>query len=256
MRYYLIGILLLGGLAPMWLASHLHGRWIEPIRPRVPTLAPYLVIMAGLVGIGLAVDGPHLFADGRWPGLAVSPLLGYVISRLSWRADRWILTRLTRRGEHTPPPARLRPARGTVRPVGIAADKGTLDGPAPGQATGRWTRLERTRDTHLGPAWLIGGAVLEELLYRGAWGRLALDAALLSATIALLTVATLAFTVLHLPFGWAHVVAKLPLSLAALAATLISGSILAAAIGHAWFNLRVWKHYRSVFGGQKRRTGR
>ncbi|MBV6703115.1 CPBP family intramembrane glutamic endopeptidase [Kitasatospora aureofaciens] len=255
MRAYLLAVLVLWGLAPMALASHLHGRWIETKFRNLPTLPVYLVLMTGLVGLALAVLGPRMLWDGRWPGLATAAPGGIVLTEITWRADRYLLRKLGRRPGR-PAPNTAQVVRQT-RPVGIAAR-----GPRPATAaqrtmpTNRWGKAERQREIYVGLPWLVAGAVLEELWYRGALGHLALSGIPLPVGVLLLAGTTAAFALSHLPFGWRQTAAKLPLSVLAITATLTTGTVLTAVIGHTLFNVRVWHLYqRTTAARAKAATG-
>lgn len=253
MHAYLIAVLLLWGTAPMALASHAHGKWIEPRAPSVPTLWLYFAVLAGLVAVGLALLGPGMLADGRWPGAAASLPVGWFIATATWRCDRRILRLLGDRPVWKA--AQPHPAErgGAARPVGIAALGGRPETRETGRrpaSSNRWGREERSREIHVGPALLITGAVLEELVYRGAFQRFALTECAWPCAVLLLAAASAAFACSHLPFGWAQAAAKVPLSLMALTATLVTGTVLAAVVGHVWFNIRVYRHHRAAFGAQ------
>jgi hypothetical protein len=88
-------------------------------------------------------------------------------------------------------------------------------------------------------------AVLEELVYRGVLVKscFALPNGVL--VVAALTVTCLAFALNHIGFGWPHILAKLPLSVLALAATLISGTVFPAILAHAAFNAAIWKSHQA-----------
>jgi membrane protein YdbS with pleckstrin-like domain len=52
------------------------------------------------------------------------------------------------------------------------------------------------------------------------------------------------FCAAHLHFGWAGAVAKLPLTVLALAAVLLLGTVWPAVVAHVLFNYRVWRSWR------------
>ncbi|WP_030258445.1 MULTISPECIES: CPBP family intramembrane glutamic endopeptidase [Streptomyces] len=255
MRAYLLAVLVLWGLAPMALASHLHGRWIETRARNLPTLPVYLVLMTGLTVLALAVLGPGMLWEGRWPGLAAAAPGGIVLAETTWRADRYLVRKIGRRPGR-PAPNTVRVVRHT-RPVGIAA-RGVRPAAVAQRAmpSNRWGKAERKREIHVGLPWLVAGAVLEETWYRGALGHLALFEIPLPVGVLLLAGATAAFALSHLPFGWRQAAAKLPLSVLALAATLTTGTVLTAVIGHTLFNIRVWRLYqRTAAARAKAATG-
>lgn len=249
MHRYLLTVLVLWGLAPMALASHVHGRWIETRVRTLPTLFVYLILMTVLAGVALAVLRQRMFWDGRWVGLAAALPAGVVLTEASWRADRYLVRKLGARPARSAQPAsRL---VGKSRPIGIAA-RGVRPATASQRSApmNRWTRTEREREIYVALPWLVAGAVLEEVWYRGALGRMALSELPLPAGVLLLLGATIAFALSHLPFGWRQAAAKLPLSVLALGATVTTGTVLTAVIGHTLFNVRVWRLY------QRSKTGR
>ncbi|MEU5190154.1 CPBP family intramembrane glutamic endopeptidase [Streptomyces klenkii] len=250
MHAYLVAVLVLWGLAPMALASHLHGRWIEPKAPQVPTLAPYFVMMSGLAALGLLLEGPGMLTDGWWAGIVASVPVGYLIAHLAWHADRRVTARFSGRQGWSPAQPRATRASGPARPVGIAATGNEPGGAHGAVASNRWSRAEQARETRIGLQWLVVGAVLEELVYRGALSHMALSMGLWPWGVTGLVGVSATFALSHLPFGWGQAAAKLPLSVLALAATLVTGNVLAAVIGHTWFNVRVFRHYQAAFGGQ------
>jgi hypothetical protein len=249
MRTYLLTVLVLWGLAPMALASHVHGRWIETRARTLPTLLVYLVLMTALVGVALVLLGQRVLWDGRWAGLAAALPTGVILTEASWRTDRYLVRKLSlRQARSAPTTSRV---VGKSRPVGIAA-RGVRPATATHRSTpvNRWTRVEREREIYVALPWLVAGAVLEEVWYRGALGRIALSETSLPTGVLLLLGATAAFALSHLPFGWRQAAAKLPLSFLALGATLATGTVLTAVIGHTLFNVRVWRLYQRSKAGR------
>lgn len=96
-------------------------------------------------------------------------------------------------------------------------------------------------------ALLLAIAVLEEVLYRGVLVDLSLELPLAAAVICIAGT-VLAFAAAHVYGGWVEVLAKLPLSLAALAASLPFGAVAGAVAAHVLFNTRSWFATRSAEG--------
>jgi membrane protease YdiL (CAAX protease family) len=89
---------------------------------------------------------------------------------------------------------------------------------------------------------MVAIAVLEEILYRG----LLLQLVALSPSPALRALGAafvvIMFCLSHVWFGWAQVAAKLPLSVGATAAVLLTGSVLPAIVAHVVLNVMAWRH--------------
>src|SRR4051812_34998187 len=257
------------------LASHVHVRWLDARGVRMVPV--HLSVLAVTAGCGLLLLGPGwLWEDeawrggpgggpggaargrggggrggpGAWPGGAAvwraglaagaGLLLGYAVIR----ADAWI-TRTTAARRPAPrrgpaagdgaAPARLRPVGlgGTVTPLRSADHAG---------ADRRWTPTRRDTDLNLALSWLLATAVAEECVFRGVLLRLAVLPGTPAAQVLGVAGAVAAFALSHMFFGWHQVLAKLPLSVLATAATLTFGTILPAAVGHALFNWHVWRN--------------
>ncbi|MFI0220374.1 CPBP family intramembrane glutamic endopeptidase [Streptomyces lydicus] len=215
---------------------------------------------------GTVLLGPRVFHDGAWHGLAVGIPLGLVLGRFAQFADRKVSRAFVARaraaaGRPVPRHPGSAPARGAVaRPVGLAARasrpvrlaaRGTAQSARPittpptAARGNRWTAHERDRETRVGLGVLLAGAVLEEAVFRGVLGRMALDAPDAAGT-ALTGLAVAAFCLSHLPFGWPQVIAKLPLSLLAMSTVLLTGGIAAAVVGHVLFNWNYWRYQRAL----------
>jgi membrane protease YdiL (CAAX protease family) len=165
----------------------------------------------GLVLALVALWGGFVFEPGAilgrprtWP-LAV--VVGLVLGAVAARADLAVVRRSLRR----------RRSGGAV----FTAGSGTV-----ADAYG------------FGLSSLVLIAGLEEVIYRG-W---LLQACRLVPSTLLSAVAVgaslLAFSLVHLRFGWTHVLAKTPLGTLALAGVLVTGSVVAAIVAHVEFNVR------------------
>lgn len=84
-------------------------------------------------------------------------------------------------------------------------------------------------------------AILEELIFRG----FLVQACFLLPRSFLITIAlvgiVLVFSFAHIQFGWPHVLAKMPLSVLAMIAVIVLGTVLPAVVAHMVFNIEVWK---------------
>ncbi|MEU1158282.1 CPBP family glutamic-type intramembrane protease [Streptomyces sp. NPDC005918] len=236
--------LVLCALSALALASHLHVRFFD--HRGVHTLQVYAAVLAAVTGLGLLVLGPGALVHGPAWGLPAGLALGAAAAPLVAAADTAATRRLGRRTAARPAPPAATPAprtRGT-RAVGPAA---RIARTAPPTATERrWTANRRDSDVALPLAWLVAVGVLEECVFRGTLTGVALIQDALVVRVLLLALATAAFALSHIFFGWAQVAAKLPLSLTALALTLLTGNVLGAVVAHALFNARIWRYQNTV----------
>jgi Type II CAAX prenyl endopeptidase Rce1-like len=236
MRDYALTALFLWGTTGMAVASHVHGRWLED-RRKVSTVTVYLIVLGLVAGSGMAVLGTAVVWNGDWMGLGASLPIGLLVGMLAWHSDVHLGRTLAPRTRTTP----RRPVHvSRVRPIGMASGSRA----AHRVAVNRWGARDRDAATQITLTRLLAGAMLEEIVYRGVLVQIAITEASRWATVPLLLIAVVAFGVSHLPFGWSQALAKLPLSILAMAATLATGTIVAAVIGHVLFNYRVWLHYR------------
>ncbi|MFJ2771513.1 CPBP family intramembrane glutamic endopeptidase [Streptomyces sp. NPDC087300] len=251
-----LAALTLCALSCLALASHLHVRFFD--HRGVHTLQVYAAVLAAVAGCGLLVVGPRVLGgSGVGWGLLVSPLLGAAVAPLVAAADTLITRRLGRRaarsaargpdrgGSRGGAPATAPRARAT-RPVGQAA---RLAGASSATTTTQqWTPNRRDTDVALPLGWLVAVGVLEECVFRGTLTGVALTEQGIALRVLILVAATGAFALSHIFFGWAQVAAKLPLSVTALALTLVTGSVLGAIVTHALFNVRIWRYQNTVRG--------
>ncbi|QEU93102.1 CPBP family intramembrane glutamic endopeptidase [Streptomyces kanamyceticus] len=243
-----LAALTLCALSCLALASHLHVRFFD--HRGMHTLQVYAAVLAVVAGCGLLVVGPRVLGSGVGWGLLVSPLLGAAVAPLVAAADTLITRRLGRRAARSATrggraPATAPRARAT-RPVGQAA---RLAGASSATTTKQqWTPSHRDTDVALPLGWLVAVGVLEECVFRGTLTGVALTQQGITARVLILLAATGAFALSHIFFGWAQVAAKLPLSVTALAITLVTGSVLGAVVTHALFNVRIWRYQNTVRG--------
>jgi hypothetical protein len=178
---------------------------LVPARRRPPFLPVYLgtlLAVAACAAVGLRLPGL------RWSSwTVVAVVVGLAAGEVAVRADGRIRRSLTRRTRYVPA---MRPAV----PAPPAAAQATL-------------------------ALLLGVAVLEEVLYRGVLVDLSLELPV-AAAVACIAASVLAFAAAHVYWGWIEMLAKLPLGLAALAASLPFRVVLGAIAAHVVFNTRAW----------------
>ncbi|MFD4632333.1 CPBP family intramembrane glutamic endopeptidase [Streptomyces sp. NPDC058284] len=249
--------LVLCALSALALASHLHVRHFD--HRGVHTLQVYAAVLAAVTGFGLLVLGPGALGRGPAWGLLAGPVLGAAAAPLVAAADTAVTRRLGRRAAARPAPtapsATAPRTRGT-RAVGPAARLAKATSSTTSTATEqRWTATRRDSDVALPLAWLVAVGVLEECVFRGTLTGVALAQGALPVRVLILTLATAAFALSHIFFGWAQVAAKLPLSVTALALTLLTGNVLGAAVTHALFNARIWRYQNTVRAPRGARTG-
>ncbi|GAA2786902.1 CPBP family intramembrane glutamic endopeptidase [Crossiella cryophila] len=239
---YALAVLALLGMGCLTLAAHLRTRWLE--RFGVGFLPAHVVTMAVLCGCGLLLLGPAGILTSSIGATLLAVPLGLAGGVAVIWADGAILRGLSgRRGGNT----RRRAVRGggegvhRVRPVPLgdqAARRRTI---GIFKVTGSFA--PSAEDYRVGLGWLLGVAVLEEIVFRGLLIRL--TQLLPEGTQWLGAVAvTVLFALTHVFFGWDQVLAKLPLAAVALGLALTTGAVLAPALAHALFNLHVWRCQR------------
>ena len=259
LRTWLSVALALAGGSGLALASHLHVRWLD--RRGVRMVPVHLAVLTVTAGLGLLLLGPGWLWHGPVLLLPVAVLAGAAAAALVIPGDGWITRTMARRPAVAPRPAARGSGEGAgasrLRPVGLggaggAGGAGAASG-APGHRGGNrtsvrnvsggrsWTPTRRDTDLGLGLGWLLATAVAEEFVFRGVLLRLALQPHALLAQCACVAAGVLAFALSHIFFGWGQVLAKLPLSVLATVATLLLGTVAAAALAHALFNWHVWR---------------
>jgi hypothetical protein len=173
---------------------------------RRPSFLP--VYVATLLAVAAVAAAALRLPGLRWSSWTIVALLvGLVAGEAAVRADAAIRRSLTRRTRYAPA---MRPA--------VAA---------PPTAA------------HAALALLLAVAVLEEVLYRGVLVDLSLELPV-AAAVACIAATVIAFAAAHVYWGWIEMLAKLPLGLAALLASLPFRVVLGAIAAHLVFNLRVW----------------
>ena len=200
-------VLALACVSPSALASRLVGR-IGPFENSFETSHFIALLVLSLAGI--AFLRPDLILTVHWGvalGIGLAAPVGWLAYFLDQRIIRASRRKMLRSG-------RLRPAR--------AGSK------VPAQAAIGVVRQGALRVACTG--------FLEEIVFRGILFHIALQADALLAKVALVVLITLLFAANHIPYGRIHFVAKLPLSALAGGLTILTGSVLGAALAHFLFN--------------------
>ncbi len=204
-------------------------RWPTPRRPRF--LVVHITALAAISAAAfLTLRLPSLTQASK-TAIGVSVVLGVPAGVLAGWADdevRRRLRRLDRRERQRAATASGRRSAGDAR-----------RSPTPPAAAA-------PRSTGTDALWiLLAVAILEEILFRGVLVDLArtLPVALAVACIA---ATTLLFAGSHVYQGWQEVLAKLPLGIAALAASLPLQTVVGAIVAHSIFNALAWNAARQV----------
>jgi hypothetical protein len=250
---YGVAILVVYGLSSFSLASEIWMRWM--VGRGVSILYVYAAALAGCVAWGLVVLEPDPVTSASPIACALSMPIGLAIGHLAGRCDRAVIRHVNRRTIRHPVDHRQgsrRPPRVTGRPVRAVpvSISGSL---AQRRSAGlHRVRPPRPEDQVPGRGEVVAVAALEELVYRGVL----VSACFLlpgSMYVALaLAGLIVAFALPHVWFGWAHVLAKLPLSALTMAAALSLSTVLPAVIGHIVFNIRVRQDMRAGAYGANR----
>jgi membrane protease YdiL (CAAX protease family) len=238
-------VLLLSGLACFSLATHIHSRWLAA--RGVSFAAVHCSVLAVICAAGTTVVSPAALLPRSLERAAFSLAAGAAAGWLSVRADRAVVRFLSRREllrgrrvtEHAAGASRRRFAHDvstTLRPVTMA-----VRGSGVSRRTVGLIRSEAVRPYSGGgpvllAAFLVSGA-LEEVVFRGLLLQLVLRLHHVAAVAAAVAGLAAMFALGHIFFGWAHVLAKTPLSILTTIVTLALGSVLAAIAAHVVFNL-------------------
>ena len=214
-RAYVVAAVVVYSLACAPTAALVQSVW--PARERPPFLPVYVATLLGVAAVaGALLRLPSL----RWSSwTVVSLLVGLAAGEAAFRGDAAIRRALRYRKRNAtrirlaPPPAVAAP------PAGV---RGTL-------------------------LLLLAVAALEEILYRGVLVDLSLELPA-AAAAGCITATVVAFAAGHVYWGWIEMVAKLPLGLAALVASLPFRVVLGAIAAHVLFNTRSWLAAREATG--------
>ncbi|AVF25571.1 CAAX amino terminal protease self- immunity [Paenibacillus larvae subsp. larvae] len=92
-----------------------------------------------------------------------------------------------------------------------------------------------------GLLFLLFIAIMEEIIFRDWLVQLSMEFTGFISYIFLIWLSIISFSLLHLRFGWNHVISKTPLAVINLCALFSTGSVISAIIAHMLFNYLVWK---------------
>lgn len=253
MTAYLLAICLVGGLGAFALAADGYRRFLARRGGRVLDAYAVVLLLALLPGVAVLGAG-RVFGTPGWSRLALAVPAGLVVGAAARWADRTVVRLAARR---TVTAAVDRRRAGAARPGDAPVAAGRVTPTAGALLLGGGARREAGASREVATArdqtdprqfplgTVLAVAVAEEAFYRGALLRAALlPAGWPGPVLTALTV--VAFALAHVTFGWAHVLAKAPLGVGAAATTLALGSPAAAIVGHAWFNLSVWRDLRAA----------
>jgi hypothetical protein len=248
---YLFTAAVVGGAGSVAIASHVHVRWLD--RAAWSAVAAHGTVLMLIAIAGMAVIWPHAPVRDDIPRQLAGVIVALPAGLAVALADRRIARRLTRsrgtRLDAAPLPALAgRPSAAStsrIRPSGQARE--LTRGLGARRSPPTWTPTSRDASvpTHL--AWLLVAAVAEECVFRGVLTPAALRAPWLAGQLAGVLVVMALFCLSHLYFGWAQVVAKVPLSVAATLLCLLTG-VAAAVVLHAVLNTRVWLTAKQAAG--------
>lgn len=268
---YGLAIAMVLGLATFALAMHVQSRWLAPWK-RFPFHAVHIVTMIVVCGWSALIFelGPLLRPRAPWWFVVI---LGLGFGLASTRLDRRIVRRLSRARSRSRSQrernreqrkqrqnqrasafggANVRLMPDKVRPIsstgGGAKAEAETGAKAKADEPGRFAAwIEAHREHQLSSALiLVAIALLEELIFRGFLlsGCRLIEQPILEHLAIVATCA--AFALAHIRFGWAQVASKIPLSILATAAAMISGGVVAAMIVHAVFNFEVWQESKGI----------
>jgi hypothetical protein len=220
---YVVATIVVLSLASGSAAIQAQGLWPPARRP--PFLVVYVLTMAAVAAAGLAL----LTVPSAWVSspqtLGLSVFAGLVAGAGAWRCDSALRRELQRRERH-PTEVLPRPALVSSRPLG------------PAQAAMRTATVPTTGLSTL--ALLLAVALLEEILYRGVVVDLSLQLSSRALAALCITASVAAFAAAHVYAGWPETLAKIPLGVAALFASLPFHAVAGAIAAHMVFNARSW----------------
>lgn len=249
---YGIAILVVVSLGSFMLAGDVWSRWTAGTR--ISVFHVYCGIIGFLCAWGFLVVDSSLIPGSSALGWVLSLPVGLAVGHLARRGDRAVVRAFNRRTVmRRRDDLSSRPGAAMMRPQVRPSFAGTL--PFTGGQQARRRLITRRTRRSLPSSFaaqnptlpvLVIGAGFEELVFRGFLVSVCflLPHAALTALALVGTVA--AFALFHVWFGWAHVLAKLPLGLLCLVAVLALGTVLPAIVAHVLFNFDVWKDLKST----------
>lgn len=206
-------------------------------RWRVDVWRAYFVTLSCVLVVAGSVVAPWSAFGAPWMMQVIAVPVGLLAGLLAASLDRRLVRRLSRVGA----------ARGPgERPYGGGSARSVRRGHVWAEEWGGrevYGGREDWRGREMTSRAAVGVAVLEEMLFRGVLVEISqrLDG---TAGVVMLATSTAWFALTHVGFGWMHVVSKLSLSVAAIAVTLGSGTVLAGIVAHITFNLKVLSERR------------
>lgn len=227
--HYLLTTAIVLGIGGPTVATRLHQRWLAA--RGASFTAVYATVLMIVIGCGASVfrGVPLLLpATVRWP---LDAVLGLIVGWGAFATDRAINRRWQRRE------LRRGTGQATARPNEQRVWRALA---TPGQSP--------VRDS-ISLLDLLVLAALEEAVFRGVLVRVVLSVDVLAVAGALLVALAGVFALEHLPFGWSHVVGKLPFSAAVTAGAVVLGSSLMPIAAHLTLNLLVHRHLRNTRRG-------
>jgi membrane protease YdiL (CAAX protease family) len=241
-RCYALAALAVCGVSCTALAAHLHARWFAA--RHVEFLTVHAAVLAVIVAAAAGILAPAgVIGKPGWGVLWLSPLsaLG---GWLAVRGDRAIVRRYSRlraRNERAAGGAhlgRLTPQIRSVQAV-FGRKQGSPRVVGAERMQERWDPMPGGMRLRL--PWLLAVALLEELVFRGFLVQLLCSFSSVFVLVAGLIGVGLVFCLSHVFFGWAQVLAKVPLCVVATVLAVAAGSPLLAVIAHLYFNFMTWK---------------
>ncbi len=214
---YAIALVALTSTSAATLAGLIHTRRRAASASFLPTYAATLAIVAALA---LILTGVPTLESHSLGGLGLALLAAGIACLAALRGEAHIARLLRRRSR-----------RGAARRVSITTELVRPDLASRPAATGSSVL-----------SWLLVIAAGEEVLFRGVLVDLARQVPGGSTTHAVLLVASvIAFAFSHSQLGFAEALSKLPLSVACMAACLVSGTVLAPIAAHVAYNAWMWR---------------
>ena len=240
LQAYLVAVVAVASLAPGSVASQVRMLWPGP---RAPSFLPvYLATMACVGVLGLTVLDLPIVRQSSPVALALSLFVGLPAGLVAFSCDESIRRAFKRRAFD--------------RPADAVAWSPMLPGSRRTHRLGRaessaGAALDMRDDDVPTLVLLLAIAVLEELLFRGFLVEFALR--LSPPGLAALAIAgtVLAFAAGHVFWGPVEALAKAPLGIAALAASLPFHCLLGAVAAHVVFNARSWHMARTAVGPRR-----
>ncbi len=249
---YAIATLAVCALCSNELAYYLRGR--VKMLERLPFLYVYVAIMALVVGCSTQVlDLPAMIMGLSWiTTLLLALPAGLVAGWIAWRLE--LTTKRQLRKYSVRRQLRSRQNRALYGGAGSRAPggywpQGSLHFVRPELSSSQAALVQPNAKRGASRSitrrqlliWLLAAGILEEVLFRGVIVYLDLRLPSITLVIAGLSASVLVFALSHLRLGYGDALTKFLLGLLALLVVLLTGTIIAAMIAHAFFNLCAWQ---------------